>query len=368
MRALAYGMLDPERRALPARGDPPPRMSGLPRLRALAARARGRAPAALPSAAPRHGGAHAARCARRGARLGQGSCRGRGRGSRHLGRGGRRGRRPRRPGERRGRGRAVGDRRRGRRRGGRGGGRGRRRLAAHRRPARGQARRGLPARARASGRDASSSARAARARSPRRRGAVRAAPTRGAGVGADATGGRGRREPAALVPASGPARAPLAPRDGGRSRAGSRRRPRVQPRARVGLRRRRRGKAPVQRLHVGRDRIGHGSAAAAIGLPNASSRPRRHPREAPPGCPRSDRLCYCLREDLAEARERERVAARAQPAGGHRAQRVQSLADDVHPVLVGEAQAQVGRGRGALARPRSSRSSRSDARSGCRGR
>ena len=46
--------------------------------------------------------------------------------------------------------------------------------------------------------------------------------------------------------------------------------------------------------------------------------------------------------------QRERVAARTQPTGGHRAQRVQTLADDVDPVLVGEAQAQVGTERLAL--------------------
>ena len=38
MRGLAYGILDPERRALPAGADPPQRVSGLPRVRRLAAR------------------------------------------------------------------------------------------------------------------------------------------------------------------------------------------------------------------------------------------------------------------------------------------------------------------------------------------
>ena len=77
------------------------------------------------------------------------------------------------------------------------------------------------------------------------------------------------------------------------------------------------------------------------GRRSASSRrdqTARGPREfrIGPGPRRS-----AAREDLAQPPQRERVAARAQPAGGDRAQRVQALADDVHPVLVGDAQAQV---------------------------
>ena len=59
--------------------------------------------------------------------------------------------------------------------------------------------------------------------------------------------------------------------------------------------------------------------------------------------------------DLHQLAQRQRVAARAQPAGGERAARVQALADDVDPVLVGDAQPQV---RASAPRPRRPCSSR----------
>ncbi len=74
-----------------------------------------------------------------------------------------------------------------------------------------------------------------------------------------------------------------------------------------------------------------------FGRPNGGRR-----MAARPSTPRLCSACRsAARERLGERHECPRVAPCAQPARGERSERIEPLSDDVNPVLVGDAQAQV---------------------------